>query len=102
MAGLNSSLNGCFKKNTETNLQALAKMVKKILLQDNSNLALQVLKDLNNLLMAPDLVLKMICKTLLLRALEVMSIGETSLLLLLLLADNLLNQFMRSGKKNQS
>ena len=77
-------------------------MVKKILLQDNSNLALQVLKDLNNLLMAPDLVLKMICKTLLLRALEVMSIGETSLLLLLLLADNLLNQFMRSGKKNQS
>ena len=102
MAGLNSSLNGCFKKNTETNLQALAKMVKKILLQDNSNLALQVLKDLNNLLMAPDLVLKMICKTLLLRALEVMSMGETSLLLLLLLADNLLNQFMRSGKKNQS
>ena len=101
MAGLNSSLNGCFKKNTETNLQALAKMVKKILLQDNSNLALQVLKDLNNLLMAPDLVLKMICKTLLLRALEVMSMGETSLLLLLL-ADNLLNQFMRSGKKNQS
>ena len=90
-------------KNTETNLQALAKMVKKILLQDNSNLALQVLKDLNNLLMAPDrMVLKMICKTLLLRALEVMSMGETSLLLLLLLADNLLNQFMRSGKKNQS
>ena len=102
MAGLNSSLNGCFKKNTETNLQALAKMVKKILLQDNSNLALQVLKDLNNLLMAPDLVLKMICKTLLLRALEVMSIGETSLLLLLLLADNLLKISLRSGKKKQS
>ena len=75
-------------------------MVKKILLQDNSNLALQVLKDLNNLLMAPDLVLKMICKTLLLRALEVMSIGETSLLLLLLLADNLLKQCLRSGKKD--
>ena len=101
MAGLNSSLNGCFKKNTETNLQALAKMVKKILLQDNSNLALQVLKDLNNLLMAPDLVLKMICKTLLLRALEVMSMGETSLLLLLL-ADNLLKISLRSGKKKQS
>ena len=96
MAELNSSLNRCFKKNTETNLQALAKMVKKILLQDNSNLAFQVLKDLNNLLLAPDLVLKMICKTLLLRALEVMSMGKTSLQVLLL-ADNLLNQYLRSG-----
>lgn len=94
-------------KNTETNLQALAKMVKKMLLPDNNNLAHQELAhqelvDLNLLLIAPDgKVLKMICETLLLWALELMARGNTSLLLLL--ADILLkNHNMRSSKKEES